>query len=481
MHSPLLTAVLKSCNSYADKTALVSGSQSVTYGQLKEMVFKAASFLKSEGLSKGDRIALSARKELDFVYLYFAAHLLGIENVVVDSESNAKKLDYMMGLTCPKALFGFAWKDVPSFSYENLDFSPLEASEPEEAVDKEDIADIIFTTGTTGTPKGVCLSHWNIYSSAMNINGFIGNSDSDVEVLGLPLCHSFGLGRLRCTLIAGGTIVLLGSYANIKQFFSALETYNATGFAMVPSVWAYIRKFSGTRIGKYAPQIKYIEIGSAAMPLESKQELCSLFPSTRICMHYGLTEASRAAFMEFHQNKDCLQTIGRPVSKEVDIKIMDESGNPLPKLQTGEICVSGNMVMRTYFRPEENAGAFWGTYFRTGDMGYEGEDCNLYLVSRIKEIINVGGKKVSPSEVEDAIISLGVEDCICVGVADPSGILGEVPKAYILKGSALSFEDIRKGLASELENYKIPAFFEWIDEIPKTASGKKQRLSLKQS
>ena len=250
---------------------------------------------------------------------------------------------------------------------------------------------------------------------------------------------------------------------------------------MVPSVWAYIRKFSGTRIGKYASQIRYIEIGSAAMSLESKKELCSLFPDTRICMHYGLTEASRAAFMEFHENIDSLDTIGSPASKDVDIKIMDEEGCELPTLQTGEICVSGNMVMRTYFRPEENADAFWGTYFRTGDMGYKGQDGKFYLVSRIKEIINVGGKKVSPAEVEDAIIALGVEDCICVGVKDPSGILGEVPKAYILKGSSLSFEDIRKGLASELESYKIPAFFEWIDSIPKTSSGKKQRLSLKQS
>lgn len=341
-------------------------------------------------------------------------------------------------------------------------------------------AEIVFTTGTTGAAKGVVLTHANIYGSASNINAFIGNGPDEVEILGLPLCHSFGLGRLRCTLLKGATLVVLPNFANVKAFFSAIEKYHATGFGMVPAIWAYIRKISGKRIAKYAPQIKYIEIGSAAMPLESKEELCELFPTTRICHHYGLTEASRATFMEYHECIDDLKTIGREASDLVSVKIFNEQGVEVPDGEPGEMCVKGNMVTKGYLKPEDNAHAFWGEYFRTGDGGYRGPNGNLYLVSRLKELINVGGKKVSPVEVEDAIIALGVEDCVVVGIPDPAGIMGEVPKCYVLKGGThLTFEGLRQALTERIESYKIPAVWAWIDAIPKTVSGKKQRLQLK--
>ena len=109
----------------------------------------------------------------------------------------------------------------------------------------QDIADIMFTTGTTGKPKGVLLSHANISGSANNINQYIGNTADDVEVLGLPICHSFGLGRLRCNMLLGATFILLGSFANLKLLFNTMEQYHVTGIGMVPAVWEYIKKLSG--------------------------------------------------------------------------------------------------------------------------------------------------------------------------------------------------------------------------------------------
>ena len=480
-HSPILSAIQRHAAETPHAVALISAAKErVTYAALYEKIVQAAAFLQSHGLRKGDRIALSARTELDFIYVYFAAHLLDVVDVVVDANANPKKLAYILDLTKPRLAFGFETEVCVSLKYDQIDYGrPLQAVD-EQSMSADDTADIVFTTGTTGLPKGVMLSHFNIFSSADNINGFIGNTEHEVEVLGLPLCHSFGLGRLRCTLIKGATMVLVGSFANLKLFFNAMDEFHATGFGMVPAVWAYIRKFSGTRISKFAGQLKYIEIGSAAMPVDSKKELCELFPNTRICMHYGLTEASRSAFMEFHENMDRLNTIGKPVSAKVDIRIFDENGRILPDGEQGEICVKGNMVTKSYYRPEENANAFFGDYFRTGDVGYRDTDGNFYLAGRRKELINVGGKKVSPQEVEDAVCSLGVEDCICVGMEDPNGILGEVPKVYIVKnGTDMPFDEIRRKLVPLLEDYKIPAAFDWIDEIPKTSSGKKQRLSLR--
>lgn len=480
-HSPILCRVREVVESTPDKIALISGETQVSYGLLLSRIMACAAFLQKQGLKKGDCLALSAEKGLSFVYAYFGAHVLDMTVVVVDPESNPKKMVYMMDLTKPKAALGFVQEGIPSFAYSDIDFDGGTVPTAVEGASRDDVADIVFTTGTTGNPKGVLLSHFNIFSSADNINDFIGNGPDEVEVLGLPLCHSFGLGRLRCTLLKGATLVVIPSFANIKLFFNAIEKHHATGFGMVPAVWAYIRKFSGTRIAKYAPQIKYIEIGSAAMPLASKEELCDLFPTTRICHHYGLTEASRNCFMEYHESRADLTTIGKEVSDKVEIKIFDDAGVECATGTPGEICVKGNMVMKGYFLADETAKAFVNGYFRTGDEGYRAANGNIYLVSRKKEMINVGGKKVSPVEVEDCVLAMGgIEDCGCIGIPDPDGILGEVPKLYVQQnGCTRTFEEIAAYLKEHLELYKQPVAYEWIDAIPKTSSGKKQRLQLK--
>lgn len=480
-HSPILSRVCEIVGATPNKVALISGNTEVMYAQLFSRILASAAFFQSKGLKKGDCLALSAEKGLSFVYAYFGAHVLDVTVVVVDPESNPKKMAYMMELTKPKVALGFIWDGLLSFAYSDIDFDGGARPSAIDDASQDDVADIVFTTGTTGNPKGVLLSHFNIFSSADNINGFIGNGPDEVEILGLPLCHSFGLGRLRCTLLKGATLVVIPSFANIKLFFSAIEKYHATGFGMVPAVWAYIRKFSGTRIAKYAPQIKYIEIGSAAMPLASKEELCELFPNTRICHHYGLTEASRNCFMEYHENRADLTTIGKEVSDRVKIKIFDDVGSESPVGVSGEICVRGNMVMKGYFLADETAKAFVHGYFRTGDEGYRAANGNIYLVSRKKEMINVGGKKVSPIEVEDCVLAMGgIEDCGCIGVPDPDGILGEVPKLFVQQGGCTrTFDEIAVHLRERLEVYKLPVAYEWIDAIPKTSSGKKQRLKLR--
>lgn len=479
-HSPLLDVVFTHSNTIGDKVAIIAKGEEVTYAQLAERIRRSATFLNSHGVGPKTRILLSAQKDAKFIYLYLGAHLLGATSIIVDAESNEERLRYIEQAAAPSCCFGYQTEYCPSVLLEDIILDNYqEWNESAEGVTQDDTSEIMFTTGTTGNPKGVCLSYFNVFSSANNINSFIGNTKDDVEVLGLPICHSFGLGRVRCNLLKGATIILLGSFANMRLFLKTIEDYHVTGFGVVPAAWQYIRKISGTRIAKYAKQIKYIEIGSASMPLPVKEEMLTLFPDTRICMHYGLTEASRSTFQEFHDINH-LSSIGVPVSKYVDVAIFSPQGEELGFNIVGELCVKGNMVTKAYLNPEDNSNAFWGEYFRTGDCGYKAEDGFFYLVGREKEMINVGGKKVSPAEVEDAIISLGVSDCICAGIPDPEGFLGEVVKAYILTGSTdKTFEQIADELASKLEIYKRPVQYEWIDAIPQTSSGKKQRVKLK--
>ena len=483
-HSPLLCDIAGHALSTPDKTALVAGDERVSYQLLLSNIRAASIYLHSLGLGPGDRIVLSAQKELEFVYLYFAAHLCGVVNVVVDSAAPRDRLDYIVDVTRPAMLFGdgLVIDKCRCVSYDDINLVPdIDGVLSVPSITADDVADIMFTTGTTGSPKGVCLTHANIAGSAANTNGFIGTTADDIEALALPLSHSFGLGRLRCVLTVGATLVLVGNFANLKSFFSVLESERITGFGMVPAVWQYIKRLSGRRIARFADQLNYIEIGSAALPLEDKHLLMELFPKTRLCMHYGLTEASRAMFTEFHGNASNLQTVGRPASPLVEAMVCDDSGNLLPDGTEGEICVRGNMVSRSYFLPQDNEEAYFGDWFRTGDWGHRDSQGNFYLTGRLKEMINVGGEKVSPVAVEEAIISLGIADCACVAVPDPSGVLGEVPKAYLVKGeSALTFDEIRQRLSGLLPAHEIPAQWEWIDRIPRTSSGKIQRLQLKQ-
>lgn len=478
-HSPLLQSVFHHAEIVPDKTAIVVGNIEVSYSLLALNARKAASLLDGLGLRPSDRIILSAHKDIEFIYLYLGAHILGVTNVIVDAESNKERLNYIEDKTNPLWCFGYESSKHRSMQFAEIDIEALQPySGVSDNLSVDDIAEVLFTTGTTGAPKGVCLSYGNIAGSASNINSFIKNEATDLEVLGLPICHSFGLGRIRCNLMMGATIVILGSFANVRLFFKTIEQYHATGFGVVPAAWAYIRKISGTRIGKYASQIKYIEIGSAAMPLETKKEMLNLFPNTRICMHYGLTEASRNCFQEFHDIEH-LDSIGKPVCENVDVQIFSPEGSVLPDGEKGELCVKGNMVLSRYLEEKDNKNAFYGEYFRTGDCGYRTDEGYLYLLGREKELINVGGKKVSPMEVEDAIIALGVGDCVCVPMKDPDGIMGELVKCYILKDSTtLSFEQIAEQLSTKLEHYKLPVVYEWIDSIPQTASGKKQRVNL---
>lgn len=464
-----------------DKVALISGDTEITYSQLWDYCLCAAEKLKQDyHLKKGDRVILSAAGNIEFVYAYFGVHIVGGICVPIDPDTNQTRFEYIEKSTTPVCVMGL----LHNVKKETIPFTDVVNGTSKATYivpEQSQVADILFTTGTTGAPKGVALSYNNLSAAARNINAFIGNTSTDVELLALPVSHSFGLGRLRCTLSKGATVVMLGTFANVKKFFKEMARCQVTIFAMVPASWGFIKKMSGKYIGKFADQLKFIEIGSSFMPVEDKELLMSLLPNTRICMHYGSTEASRSAFMEFHTYKDNLLSIGK-ASPNVEIKIFTSQGTPAALGEEGEVCVKGEHVTCSYWNetPERFASDFYDGYFRTGDCGTMDAEGNIYLKSRIKEMINVGGKKVSPMEVEDILNTIpGIKESACIGIPDPGIVLGEVVKAFIVADDNLSDEEIMQQLRPQLEVYKLPVEIERINAIPKTGSGKIQRLSLK--
>ena len=467
-----------------ERVALIAGEQQVTYAQMWERCLLAATNVRKKyNLKQGDRVILAAAANIDFIYAYFGIHIAGGVCVPIDPDTNQIRYELIRKSTKPVCTMGSLHKVE---GYEVVPFndvlSPCNQLDEYQVPDPEQIADVLFTTGTTGAPKGVALNHRNLTAAALNINTFVKNTAEDVELLALPVSHSFGLGRVRCVLSKGGSLVLLGTFASMKKFFGQMEQFHCTGFGMVPAGWGYIKKMSGRKIGQFADQLRYIEIGSSFMSVEDKELLCELLPNTRICMHYGLTEASRSAFTEFHSEHDKLNTAGT-ASPNVEVAIFDNEGKRQPVGGEGEVCVKGEHVTCSYWNetPERFQKDFYDGYFRTGDCGYLDEQGYIHLKSRIKEMINVGGKKVSPMEVEDILNTIpGITESACVSMPDPEGVMGELVKAFIVcSDDSLTDAAILEALRPKLEVYKLPAVIERIAEIPKTASGKIQRLKLK--
>ena len=460
----------------------------ISYAKLTQKITQSARYLSENGASAGELVILSATQTASFIYCYFALHLLGSVAVPVSPQLPDSKLQYISNLCSSKLAILSRLSPI-----KNIEKILLLDSLPKNEGGKlnllefpklSDSADVLFTTGTTGSPKGVILTHQNILSGAININNFILNTEHDIELSPLPFNHSFGLARLRCNLLLGATIVIANGFLLPGRIYRQLEETKSTGFCTVPAGIAVLFKFGEEKLAKFKHQLRYLEIGSAPMPIEHKKKLMKILPNTRICMHYGLTEASRSCFIEFHKDKDFLNSVGK-ISPGVKLKITDNLYKECSIGDNGAINVKGDSVAKKYLSLG-NTSRING-WLDTGDHGFLNKQGYVFLTGRSSDIINVGGQKVAPIEIEDIIMLLpGIHDCACIGVPDPNGISGEIVKLFLvldkkfLSVKDLSDFDIILYLRDKIEAYKIPTQIERINVIPKTKSGKTKRHLLRQ-
>lgn len=347
--------------------------------------------------------------------------------------------------------------------------------------DLQQPADILFTTGTTGKSKGVVLSHQALAAACRHITAVVGTTAGDVELLPLPLSHSFGLGRMRSALSAGASLVLFDGVYDASSIVNALSEHRATGFSSVPAGIAILLEQQAAGLGRAAPHLRYLEIGSASMPVVHKMHLMALLPETRICMHYGLTEASRSAFLNFHDDHDKLESIGRP-SPGVEMRIAREDATEAAAGTEGHLEVRGRHLMSGYWQdPEMTAATLRDGWLRTGDLGRVDDGGYFWLSARASDIINVGGRKVSPHELEAVLLRHpAIAECACVGIPDP--LSGQAVAAFLVacpgRRELPKLSELAKLLRENVEPYKVPRKFEWVDELPKSSSGKVLRHQL---
>ena len=460
------------------RIAIRTPAETVSYAALARSVRAAAARIRRVIGGPGERVVLCGPNSPQLAAAYFAVHAAGGVAVLLDANTPAESARWIVDDAQARLTLATRELDLPGNVVDLAAWCQAGDGElldsPQAAL--ADAADLIYTTGTTGRRKGVLLTHANIAQAAMNINAFVGTRRDDLEVMPLPLSHSFGLGRLRAMAQAGHCLLLLPGMRNPATVLKLLLDAKASGLALVPAGIDLVLRLTRDRLGDARERLRYLEIGSSAMPPDAKRKLMELLPQTRICHHYGLTEASRAAFIEYHADRDHLTSIGRP-SPNVEMAVRDNKGHDLPHGQAGEIVVRGGMVMEQYWKqPELTRNVLREGWLRTGDRGYRDAEGYYYLTGRQSDLVNIGGRKVSPEEVEQALNGHpAVVESACVGIPDPQGIVGECLKACVVLRSEVRDEQLIEWLRSRVEEYKIPRIWQRVEKIAKTASGKTQR------
>lgn len=468
----LINKLLKLSEYSPKKTAILDKELSITYEQLVIDIKSTAHKLNQNKVKQGDSVIVVANNSYAFICIYYAVHYVGatVVSLATDVDNNYK--NSVIKKIKPALLID----NCSAFIKDLEQYDGILSNN----ANNDHIADIVYTSGTTGEPKGVPLTHSQLVLATEHIIAQVKNTSEDVELLLMPLSHSFGMGRMRTTLYAGGTLVIGYSLQRLKSVFKSIEKHNVTGLGLVPSAWNYIREMSKNLITKYSSQLKYIEFGSAYLAPEEKATLTDWFPNTNLVMHYGLTEVSRAIFTNFHTDNH--HAVGK-IGFGANIAIATDNGALNPNAGEGEIVFKANWMLSKYFENNQlTSDSFIEGYFRTGDLGkIEGD--YLFLTGRLKEIINVGGKKVSPYQVEDVLnTSKLVSESVCTALADKDN--GEVVQAFIvLKAEVVVehseiIEQLKNIISNALPIHMRPKKYQFITSIPKTALGKIQRLKL---
>ncbi len=484
VYDSIIKGVFINAEKTPGKTAIVFRDEEISYGFLIKSIRKTAVFLKSQGIEKGDRVVFMAEKNPLFVYVYLACHLTGAIAVPFDNKLPDTRVRDIIEQVEPGIVI-MNRKIETGYKIHSLNESVLsnDLLNDYSFPDSDDIADLLFTTGTTGISKGVMLSHLNILAGAVNTNIFIGNDHSDTEIIPLPLHHAFGLRRLRTNLYLGATLILIDGFLFPGLIFRAIEKYHATGICMVPAGFSVIRKLMKQKYVDYFRHLKYMEFGSSPLGTEEKKELVANLPHTRICMHYGLTEVAANIFTEFHLAGEKINALGK-ASPNVKVRIVNDYGEVCAAGEIGEIVVAGDIKTPGYWNnPELTKEKDLDGWFKTGDLGYIDNEGYVFFSGRNDDIINVGGKKVAPLEIENVICTYpGIKECACVGSHEENALTGDTIKAFIVlndKKKKPVLEELAGFLRDRLELYKVPRYFVFIDHLPKTSSGKVKKNELR--
>jgi acyl-CoA synthetase (AMP-forming)/AMP-acid ligase II len=479
------------------RTAVVDGARSIDYGQFWRQAQAFAEHLGNQGLAKGDRLALLLPNRIEAAVACYGGWLAGAVVVPLNVQarerdfapwlrhSGARHVVYEQGhrdaeLALEQIRYGGSLTVLAEAQPLLPPFAGIEEAAPEvRTIQDNDTALILYTSGTTGAPKGVMLSHANLAANAEAVVAYLELGPEDRVLSVLPFYYAYGASVLHTHLISGACVVLAPNLLFPHLVLQSLSQERATGFSGVPSTYALLLQH--TALGEYDfSSLRYLTQAGGAMSPQLTRRLRTALPHPRLFVMYGQTEAtSRISWLPPEKLEEKLGSVGIPV-QGMQWKILHEDGMPAGTGESGEVWVQGPNVMQGYW---ENAAATASVlaegWLRTGDIGYLDEEGYLFLQGRRSDMIKTGAHRVHPTDVEEVIAEMpGVTEVAVVGVEDE--ILGQVIKAFVVASDLppRAEDRIKAHCRARLAPYKIPKHVAFVDALPRTASGKVRRVQL---
>jgi len=483
-------------NSNPNDIALIYHDQSITYERLDQNINQYAYYLASIGIGKGDSVALSCYNTPEFIYSYFAITKVGAMVVPLNLMLTLDELQYILMNAETKAMIihpkiveklqlnpsslkkGLGIKEIIILD-ETVNQKIMDATQRNlPQLDPSLTSTLLYTSGTTGKPKGAMLSHENLLENAKSCELALEGTGSDIFLCVLPMFHTFGF--TVCVLLplyVGNTIVIHDSF-HPKEVLESIQKYQITVFSGVPAMYIVL-----SQAMKASPQpirsLRAAVSGGAPLPME----IFKLFNEEYqipLIEGYGLTEASPVVSFNPLSGVKKGGSVGLPLLN-IEVKIVDPSGNEVAVKEVGEILVKGPNVMQGYFKAEdETAHTIVNGWLHTGDLGYIDHEGYLFIVDRKKELIITRGLNVYPREIEEVLYAHpSIFEAAVIGAPDLTR--GEIVKAFVVlkPGEQLDRKELSNYLKKHLANYKLPRQIEFVGQLPKNAAGKILKKQLK--
>ena len=484
---------------YPEKTSLRYNGNSLTYGALREASERAAGLLQGWGIKKGDKVAIMSQNTPDFVIAFFGIIKAGGVAVPVNHKLMAPEVEYILEHSEAKIIFFDGALESVIFKLTNpirkvcmdsavagydlfADLLKTPTTFTEVVISDDDYAEILYTSGTTGKPKGCLHTHRSVIMAGITGALAVKIGEQDITLMAMPIWHSSPLNNwFMGTQYVGGTVVLIREYHPL-HFLQAIQSERCTVYFGAPI--SYILPIQ--MIPQYGDfdlsSMRSWIYGGGPMAEDTARMVMAKYRSDNFYQVYGMTESgpTGTVLMPYEQVAKA-GSIGSKALPGADLVVMKSDGTPATKGEVGEIWLQADSMMKGYFKnPEATQEAFHGDWYKTGDMARIDDDGYLYIVDRTKDMIVTGGENVYSKEVEDVLVSCPeIMEAAVIGI--PNAEWGETVAAVVVpaKDKVIDSDFIKGYLADKLAKYKIPRVFHIVETLPHTPTGKVMKYQLR--
>jgi len=476
----------------ANATATVYEDKQMTYSEFYQHSEHFAAYLQQQGYEKNDVIALYTLNSDLFLIAYIGIQLAGYVAMPINTKLSAREVDFIVSHSQAKGLIyderiaailadvAYVFQHVIALNDMKTIIEQNEGQRQPVQLQADDTAVVMYTSGTTGKPKGVMLTHQNIVSAAAIWSLSMNMTTEDSMFICTPLFHCAGLHVFAMSMFYRGGALIIEESFSPKNTLQQLAKTRATIFFGVPSMYTMLLNTPDFKDHTFE-ELRLLCYGAAPMPYELVKQVKEALPNVKVQNLYGQTENTPAATSLL--DADALTkigSVGKPLA-QTEIRVVDSFGEAVPAGEVGEICVKGPQVMKGYLRNEqETARTIRDGWLYSGDLGRFDDEGYLYIVDRKKDMIIRGGENIYPIEIEEVLYQLPeILEAAVVGL--PHEVYGEVPKAFVVlkEGKLLDEASILSYCLSQLAKYKVPYEIEFLAQLPRNASGKVLKHTLR--